>query len=181
MEIVWWLKKLCQKSSFRNKKFFYNFKGLVAVRGRKACFLRAFSLCYMHIFFQSFQHPKVYNFIDASSTFLWRIIENEWITLSLPENVLRKTFYGDHSSSSMGYSKLKITNYFFNLLVSTMLDHSLKKKNFLSKWWPVKLGRPIFAKKISHFLIIKEKVLNGKKSTVKHHTFIYERSLPSLK
>ena len=46
-------------------------------------------------------------------------------TRSLPENVLRKTFCGDHSSTSMGYSKLKISNYFFNLLVSSVHSFNL--------------------------------------------------------
>ena len=41
----------------------------------------------MDIFFQSFQHPKVENFIDASSNFFRKIIKNERETLSLPENV----------------------------------------------------------------------------------------------
>ena len=39
----------------------------------------------------------------------------------MPENVLRKMFCGDHSSSSMGYSKLRIPNYFFNYIM-TQID-----------------------------------------------------------
>ena len=38
-----------------------------------------------------------------------------------------------------------------------------------------------FDKKITRFLLIKEKVLTGKKSTIKHRTFMYQRSLSSLK
>ena len=38
-----------------------------------------------------------------------------------------------------------------------------------------------FCQKVTRFLLIKEKVLNGKKSTIKHRTFIYQRSLSNLK
>ena len=62
--------------------------------------------------------------------FFWKIIKNGRKTRSLSENVLRKTFCGDHSNFSMGYSKIKVPNYPFNLLVSIVLDRSFLKKFF---------------------------------------------------
>ena len=125
----------------------------------------------MHIFFQS-----LYNFIDASSKCLWKIIQNGR-RRSLQESILRKTFCGGDSSSSVGYSKLKIPNYFFNLLFFTVLDRSLSIKNFfLTKWWPVKLRRPIFDQKITRFLLIKEKYV----IYFLYYTFIYFIYFPDV-